>query len=123
MQQRNFLINLVVNMFSLAITAYIVPGIAPPATFLGLAWAALIFGVINAIVRPILMILSLPFIVITLGLFIFILNALLLSVVGGLSGLVVDGFGAAFLGAIVMGLINMLLGAIFQQEAADKRAS
>jgi len=112
-RQRNFIINLIVNMFSLAITAYVVGGITPPETFLGLAWAALLFGVINAILRPILMVLSLPFIVVTLGLFIIVINALLLQFLGAVTGLTVAGFGAAFLGAIVMGIVNMILSALF----------
>ena len=119
MEQRNFIINLIVNMLALAITAWIVPGITPPVTFLGLAWAAFIFGIVNAILRPILILLSLPFIVVTLGLFIFVLNAILLMLVSGFSGLEVAGFGSAFIGAIVLGLVNMLLGGFFQ--ASEER--
>lgn len=120
MQGRNFLITLVINMFALAITAWIVPGITTPASFLGLAWAALIFGVVNAIIRPIILVLSLPFIVVTLGLFIFIVNALMLLFIGAITPLSVSGFGAALLGAIVIGVVNMLLNGLFQQEAQAK---
>jgi putative membrane protein len=120
---RNFIINLVVNMLALAATAWIVPGITRPETFLGLAVAALVYGLVNAILRPILMLLSLPFIVVTLGLFIIVVNALLLMFTGSLTGLVVSGFGAAFLGAIVMGVVNMLLGGVFSDDEPKKKAA
>jgi putative membrane protein len=121
LKNRNFIINLFVNMLALAATAYIVPGITPPATFLGLMWAALVFGFVNAIIRPILTILSLPFIVVTLGLFIFVINGLMLMFVASLTGLVVSGFWAAFFGAVVLSIINMILSAIIGEDKDDDR--
>ncbi|MEO0563312.1 MAG: phage holin family protein [Chloroflexota bacterium] len=120
MEQRSFLFHLIINMFTLAVTAYIVPAITPPDTFLGLVWAAFVFGIVNAIIRPILTVLSLPFIVVTLGLFIFILNALLLQFVGALTGLTVAGFGGALLGAIVIALVNMVLSGVFRESSSAK---
>jgi putative membrane protein len=120
MQSRNFLITLVINMFALAITAWIVPGIHTPASFLGLAWAALIFGFVNAVIRPIVLVLSLPFIVVTLGLFIFIVNALMLMFIGAITPLTVDSFGWALLGAVVIGVVNMILNGLFTQEESAR---
>lgn len=121
MQGRNFLITLVINMFALAITAWIVPGIHPPTTFLGLAWAALIFGFVNAVLRPIVLVLSLPFIVVTLGLFIFIVNALMIMFIGALTGLTVENFGWALVGAVVISLVNMFLNGLFGEEPARQQ--
>ena len=106
-----FLIRLVVNAVALFIVAYVplvhgihVHGIA------GALIAALILGIVNAILRPILIILSLPLELITLGLFTLVINALLFWLVGALHvGLDVDGFWPAFWGAIVMAIVSWIL--------------
>ena len=68
-------------------------------------WIALIFAVINAIVGPILRMLSLPFIVLTLGLFLLVINAALLGITAGLSDrLTVDGIGTAILGGLILAI-------------------
>lgn len=75
-------------------------------------WIGLIFGVVNAVVGPVLRLLSLPFVVITLGLFLLIINAALLGLTAALTDrLTVDGFGTAVLG----GLILAIAGWIFDQ--------
>ena len=77
--------------------------------------AALFLGVINAVIRPVLLLLSLPFILVTLGFFILILNALMLMLAGGLvPGFHVDGFGNAFFGAIIISLVSWVLSAFFK---------
>lgn len=107
-----FLIRLVLNAIALLIVAYLVPGVHVSG-FGGALIAALILGVVNAILRPILVILSLPLELITLGLFTLVINALLFWLVGALHvGLYVDGFGAAFIGAIVMWLVSWALSAL-----------
>lgn len=84
--------------------------------------AALAFGVINAVVRPIATIISIPLIVVTLGLFLFVLNALLLWLVGAIvPGFHVDGFWAAFWGAIWLGIISWVINAIGLTSAVEKR--
>jgi putative membrane protein len=66
-------------------------------------WIGLIFGVVNAIVGPILRLLSLPFVVLTLGLFLLIVNAALLGLTAALTDrLMIDGFGTAVLGGLIM---------------------
>ena len=104
-----FLIRLVVNALALIAVAYVVPGIHVSGIG-GALIAALILGIVNAILRPILIILSLPLELITLGLFTLVINALLFWLVGALHvGLDVDGFWPAFWGAIVMAIVSWIL--------------
>src|SRR5271167_2438646 len=73
-----------------------------PATLL---WAALLLGVVNAVIRPLVLLLTLPLTVLTLGLFLFIINALMLALVAWmLPGFELSGFRAAFFGAIIVGI-------------------
>jgi putative membrane protein len=110
-----FFIRFIVSFFALGFTAAIVPGIsvASGGTVEGaiaLGAAALVLAILNALVRPILIILTLPITIVTLGLFLLVLNAFLLwltSVV--VKGFVVEGFWAALLGAIVMTVISYVL--------------
>jgi putative membrane protein len=104
-----FLIRLVVNAVALICVAYIVPGIHVSGIG-GALIAALILGIVNAILRPILVVLSLPLELITLGLFTLVINALLFWLVGALHvGLTVDGFWPAFWGALVMAIVSWIL--------------
>jgi putative membrane protein len=98
----------IVNAAALMLVAYLYPGVSVdsfPAALL----AALVLGLVNAVVRPILVILTLPVTLLTLGLFIFVINALLFwlvaEVVGGFH---VGGFGAALLGSILYSVITLL---------------
>lgn len=76
---------------------------------------SLFLGIINALLRPIVLLLSLPFIVATLGLFILVVNAVMLSIAGGLvPGFFVGGFGNAFLGAIIVSLVSWALSLFFR---------
>jgi putative membrane protein len=80
---------------------------APLGAFGTYLWLGLLFGVINAIVGPILRLLSLPFIVLTLGLFLLLINAALLAITAGLSDrLQVDGFGTAILGGLILAIVG-----------------
>ena len=73
-------------------------------------FAALVLGILNAFFRPILFILTLPINVLTLGLFTFVINAVLLMMTSGLiGGLVVDGFGSALFGSLIISLVSLLL--------------
>lgn len=84
-------------------------------TMAALIGASLLLGILNAFVRPVLLILSAPVILITLGLFIFVLNALLLLLVHGVVvGFHVDSFWSAFWGAIVVSFVSWLLSAFFR---------
>jgi len=73
-------------------------------------FAALVLGILNALFRPILFILTLPINVLTLGLFTFVINAVLLLMTSGITGgLVVDGFGSALFGSLIISLVSLLL--------------
>ncbi|HEX3464630.1 MAG TPA: phage holin family protein [Candidatus Elarobacter sp.] len=103
------LIRLVVNAVALIAVAYVVPGIHVYG-FGGALLAAIILGIVNAVLRPILVVLTLPLELVTLGLFTLVINALLFWLVGVLHvGLSVDGFWPAFWGALVMSIVSWLL--------------
>ena len=102
-------------LFSLAIyaTAYLLPGIHVP-DFLTALMVALGLGIINAILRPILLILTLPINFMTLGLFTFVINALMVMLAAQVvPGFAVDNFWWAVLFSLVVSVINGLLNAIF----------
>ena len=84
-------------------------------SFGALAWTALLLGIINALLRPVLLFLSLPFILVTLGFFILVVNALLLELAGGLvPGFFVGGFWNAFFGSIIISIVSSLLNLFFR---------
>ena len=111
-----FFIRWFVTAVAVFVAAWIVPGI-DYSNFTGLAFASLLLGVINAMVRPVLLILCLPLILVTMGLFILVLNALLLWFVSGIlpgSSFTVSGFWAAFWGGLVISIVSWLLSAFFR---------
>jgi putative membrane protein len=108
------LIRLLINAAALWAAVRLVPGVAFTGEGRLLFVVALLFGVLNVAVKPLLLILTLPFLLVTLGLFTFVLNAFLLWMTGALSGALglgfhVDGFTAAFLGALVVSIVSLLL--------------
>jgi putative membrane protein len=105
----NLIIRLIVNAAALLLVAYLVAGVHV-SSFTGALIAALILGIVNAILRPILIILSLPLEIITLGLFTFVINAVCFYLVAHLGvGLSVDNFGAAFIGALILSIVSFVL--------------
>lgn len=103
------LIRLVVNALAILAAAYIIPGIEV-AGGLALLAAALVLGLVNAVVRPILLFLTFPFTLVTLGLFIFLLNAFCLWLTSWLvKGFEVHGFWAAVLGAMIVSIVSWLV--------------
>jgi putative membrane protein len=107
-----FLLRLIVNAAALWVAAQLVPGIVV-AGLTPLLLAALVLGLINAIVRPILIILTLPLTLLTLGLFIFVINGLLFWFVGSfIKGFTVGGFWTAVFGAIVYSVISWALSSL-----------
>lgn len=110
----NFALTWLVAAVSLVITANIVPGIAI-SSFPAALVAAVLVGFVNAIVRPIITLLTLPLTIITLGLFLLVVNAISLSLAGWLAGVFdigfkVSGFWPAFFGAIVLSFVSGLIG-------------
>ena len=106
------LLTWLVNAVALFALPYLFTGIKVPS-FTAALVAALILGLVNTLIRPILVVLTLPVTILTLGLFIFILNGLLFWLVGSLDlGFRVDGFWTAVLGAIVYSVISWVLSAL-----------
>ena len=98
-----------INTVSLIAVAYLMPSISV-ASFTTALVAALTLGLVNTIVRPVLVLLTLPVTLLTLGLFIFVINGLLFWLVGSfVAGFVVDGFWAGLFGAIVIYALLSLL--------------
>ena len=114
--EMRFLVRLVVNAAAVFLAANVVPGIAVSGFGVALL-AGLILGLVNAVIKPILIVLTLPFTIVTLGLFIFVVNAICLALVAWLvPGLTISGFWAALFGAIVISLVSWLLNAIVSDE-------
>ena len=104
-----FLVRLIANALAILAAAYIVPGIDVSGG-LALIAAALVLALINAVVRPVLLFLTLPFTLVTLGLFIFLLNAFCLWLTSVLvKGFDVQGFWSAVLGAMIVGAVSWIV--------------
>ena len=116
-----FLVRLIVNAAALWVAAQLVPGILVTG-LTPLLLAALVLGLINAVVRPVLLVLTLPLTLITLGLFIFILNAFCLWLTSRIvPGFDVQTFAAALLGALVVSIVSWLLTAFVSDTGRWRR--
>ena len=105
-----------ISAFALAVTAWLVPGVHVSGV-VSLLWAAVILGFLNAVVKPVFVILTLPVTILTIGLFYFILNGLFFGLAAGLvPGFQIAGFGSAILGAFAMGVVSNLVGVFFPAE-------
>lgn len=103
-----FVTRVIVVGLGLWLASELIPGIAVQGawTLLG---AALLLGVVNAVVRPVLVVLTLPFTILTLGLFLLVINAAMLGLVASMfRGFVIDGFWSAVLGSIVISITGWL---------------
>ena len=109
-----FLIQWIVVAIALWVTAYIVPGVGF-SSMTALAVAALVLGLVNALVRPVLTILTLPLTILTLGLFYLVVNGLAFGLAAAITpGFSVDGFGSAIIGALLVSIVSWAVGAIFK---------
>lgn len=114
---REFLVRLLITALALWVAVQLVDGIVFTGSPLALLGVALVFGVVNAVLKPVLTILTCPLILLTLGLFTLVLNAVLLLATARLSqalglGLVVDGFWPAFWGGLLIGISSTVLVAV-----------
>lgn len=127
-----FLVRWAINTIAIWLAIELVPGIDHDGTFWSLLGISLIFGLVNALVRPFLVILTCPLVLVTLGLFLLLINAAMLSLTAWIStnlfdlGLFIDGFWPTLLGAliisIVSGVLNMLVSDDGERERRDARA-
>lgn len=121
---RSLLAHWVLNAAALWVAAWLLPGLDFQGTLVQLFLVAAVFGVVNSLLRPVLTVLTCPLIVLTLGLFTLVINALLLMLTGWLSvrwnlGFAVSGFWAAFWGGLVVGLVSLLLSLMLPRTAVD----
>ena len=118
----NFLVRVVVNALALGAAAWLLEGISVTGDrtseqALTLLAVGVIFGIVNAFIAPVIKLLSLPFIILTLGLLLLVINALMLLLTTWLAeifdlGWEVDGFGSALVGSIIITVVSWLFGAL-----------
>jgi putative membrane protein len=118
---RSFVYRWIIGGLGLLIATSVVPGLHYGGTPLGFVILALIFGLVNALLKPLLTLLTCPLVLLTLGLFMLVLNALLLMFTGFLGQVIgiqfyVESFGAAFWGGILISLVSLLAAALFKSE-------
>ncbi len=126
-----FLLRLLVNAAALAVATWLISGITLTGTdttdrVISLLIVALIFGVINAIIKPIFRLVTLPLVLLTLGLFLIVINALLLMLTSWLSGefglgWTVDGFWPAVWGSVIISIVSFLLNAFVPDKNENRQ--
>jgi putative membrane protein len=106
----------ILNTLALLLVANVVPGFTY-RSWVTLAIAAAVLGLLNAVVRPVLWFFTLPITVITLGLFLLVLNAIMLELTAALvPGFDIDGFGWAIVGALLLSIVSMITGRLTRKE-------
>ncbi|HEX4714701.1 MAG TPA: phage holin family protein [Ktedonobacteraceae bacterium] len=117
-----FLIRLLVNAAALWVATRIVPGVTYSGELLPFLGVALVFGIVNAFIGPVVKLLALPLIIVTLGIFALVINGLLLWLTSSLSeslglGFHVSGFWAALFGSLVVSIVSTLLWMLIGQDS------
>jgi putative membrane protein len=120
------LIRWIINSFALFVAAWLVPGIrVESGGWTVFAVMAIILGLVNATVRPLLKLLSCPLIIVTLGLFVLVINGIALWVASAIAvdwfhvGFYVDGFWPAFWGALVVSIVSVILTSVVREETRE----
>ena len=116
-----FIVRWAINAVALYLAILIVPGLHLASGLLSVIWLALIFGLVNAFLRPLLNLLTCPLIILTLGLFTLLINTFLFwltSQIGQFAGiqLTIDGFWPAFLGGLVVSVVSVVMSMILKDE-------
>ncbi|MCX6067338.1 MAG: phage holin family protein [Chloroflexi bacterium] len=117
-----FILRWLINAVALYVAVAFVPGIHPQSSnWLSFIWLALIFGLLNALLRPLLKLLTCPLIVLTLGVFTLVINTFLFWLAGVVGtnfhiGFSVDGFWPAFLGGLIVTVVSVVLTTIFKDD-------
>jgi putative membrane protein len=121
---KNFIIRLIINAVALYVAVALLngKGLTPQTSnWLSFIWLALIFGLVNAILKPILTVLSCPILILTLGLGSLLINTLLFYLSGAIGtsfgvGFTVSGFWTAFLGALIVSVVSFILNTLLREE-------
>lgn len=112
---RALLLRWLFNAIAIYLTTRIIPGVHIP-DFTSAIIAALVLGIVNAFIRPVVLLLTLPINVVTLGLFALVVNTLMLYIVAAVvPSLVISSFWAALVGAVLIAMISTLLSHLFEQ--------
>jgi putative membrane protein len=122
-----FLVRIFITSAALWAATRLVPGISYVGGYLGLLGVALIFGIVNAFVGTLLKLLAFPFVVLTLGIMLLVINGLMLMLTSSVAahfglGFHVAGFWPAFLGAIVIAIVGALLSMLARDDGKGARA-
>jgi putative membrane protein len=111
-----FLLRVLLNAVAVFLAAQLIPGIGVSGPGAAL-FAGLVLGLVNAVIRPVLILLTLPATLLTLGLFIFVINAVCLGLAAWfVPGFTISGFWAALFGALVISVISWLLSALLTDK-------
>lgn len=118
---KSFIVRLLINAVALAVTIMLVPGIYFNGGYVNLLLLALIFGIVNAVIKPIFSFLTCGFYIITLGLFTFIANAVMLYLTSNIAqtlgiDFTLENFWAAIIGALVISIISFILSTVFGKQ-------
>lgn len=121
-----FSVRWAINAVALFVAVLIVPGIQFNGAWTGILWLALIFGLLNALVRPLLKFLTCPLILLTLGLFTILINTAMLMLTSSIGqsfgiGFTVDGFWQALLGSLVISFVSVVMGFILRDELKGRK--
>ena len=112
-----FVIRILINAAALWVADQLVDGIELSGSIWAILLVALVFGVVNAVLKPILKLLSLPVLILTLGLFAFVINAALLGLTAALmDNLTVDGFWSAVLGGLIIAVVSAVLSRVLPDD-------
>ena len=120
-----FFLRWIINAVAVYAAVLIVPGIEYRGDWLGVLWLALIAGLLNAFIRPVLKLLTCPLIVMTLGLFTLVINTFIFWLTSSIGqafgiGITLDGFWPAFLGGLVISIVSVILSLALRDELKGK---
>ncbi len=116
------LIRWAINAIAIWVAIELVPGIEHTGSGASLLLIALVFGLVNALIRPLLTLLTCPLIILTLGLFVLVVNALMLGLTAWLvPSLTVTGFWPAFWGALIISLVSSFISMLIKDERESER--
>jgi putative membrane protein len=124
-----FFLRWIINAVALYLAIFLLDGkgLDFNGSWVSIIWLALIFGLVNAFLRPLLTILTCPLIILTLGLFTLLINTLMFWLTGQIGqafnlGLTVNGFWPAFLGGLIVSIVSIVLSAILKDELKGRHA-
>lgn len=115
----NFIIRFLLNGLAVFLTAYLLPGVDVTDYWTAL-WVALVISISNVVVKPILIVLTIPITIFTLGLFLLVINAIIILLADYLvDGFNVDGFWWAFLASVILAIFNSMIDDISKKKNDD----